>query len=152
MSTKTETTNVQEVDVDLNDLLGTGINTVMTANEDGSEEKKDNNFFGRGTPDTTFLDKPVTKEKSLDPVEPVAVTEKVTEKSEPVEKVEPVEPTEPISDIDKAKALHASIVEATAALKAENDRTEKLKVNESLAGTTGGNVETGKSKEGKNKP
>lgn len=58
MSDKKETTNVQEVDVNLNELLGTGVDTVMLPGEEASDSKP--SIFSRGEPDMTFLDKPNT--------------------------------------------------------------------------------------------
>jgi len=57
MTTKTEQTNVQQVDLsDLGDILGNPAETIMLADEGGKEKKK--SIFSSMSPDTTFLDKP----------------------------------------------------------------------------------------------
>ena len=56
---KEETTSVQEVEVDLDELLGTGASAVMLP-EEGSKEKK--SIFLLISADTTFLDKPPVDE------------------------------------------------------------------------------------------
>ena len=56
---KEETTSVQEVEVDLDELLGTGASAVMLP-EEGSKEKK--SIFSPVSADTTFLDKPPVDE------------------------------------------------------------------------------------------
>jgi len=57
MSDKKETTNVQEVDINLNELLGSGVDSVMLPDESNDSDKK-KTLFTRGNPDMTFLDKP----------------------------------------------------------------------------------------------
>lgn len=94
---KQDTTNVQEIDVNLDELLGTGADTVMLADE--KPEKK--NVFSPMTPDTTFLDKAdfaanVEKEK----VEAEAET-----KEETVEKTETKEPLKRVTMEDVSEAL-----------------------------------------------
>lgn len=94
---KQDTTNVQEIDVNLDELLGTGADTVMLADE--KPEKK--NVFSPMTPDTTFLDKAdfaanVEKEK----VEAEAET-----KEETVEKTETKEPLKRVTMEDVNDAL-----------------------------------------------
>lgn len=94
---KQDTTNVQEIDVNLDELLGTGADTVMLADE--KPEKK--NVFSPMTPDTTFLDKAdfaanVEKEK----VEAEAKT-----KEETVEKTETKEPLKRVTMEDVSDAL-----------------------------------------------
>ena len=56
---KEETTSVQEVEVDIDELLGTGASAVMLP-EEGSKEKK--SIFSPISADTTFLDKPPVDE------------------------------------------------------------------------------------------
>ena len=56
MSDNKETTNVSEVDIDLNDLFP-GADQVMTP-----EDANKPNIFSRKTEDLSFLDKPITKE------------------------------------------------------------------------------------------
>tara|TARA_R110002020_G_scaffold23658_5_gene78624 strand:- start:5956 stop:7251 length:1296 start_codon:yes stop_codon:yes gene_type:complete len=78
---KEDNTNVQEIDVNLDELLGTGVDTVMLA----EEKKVKKNVFSPMTPDTTFLDKavePANVEK-----EEVAVEDSEAD-SEEVEKTE----------------------------------------------------------------
>jgi hypothetical protein len=58
MSETKQTTSVQEVDADLlNDILGTGAESVMLAGEEKPAEKK-NTIFSPVETDLTFLDKP----------------------------------------------------------------------------------------------
>lgn len=66
MSKKEETTSVQTVDIDLDEILGTGADVVMTPGEGKVAEKKPHVFSPMST-DTTFLDKPI--EKPIDKVE-----------------------------------------------------------------------------------
>ena len=61
MSKKEETTNVQQVDIDIDELLGTGVDSVMLADETGSDKKEKNSLFSPMEPDLTFLDKPETE-------------------------------------------------------------------------------------------
>lgn len=58
--TKQDVTNVQEVDINIDEFLGFGADSVMTANEGGAEEKKPNVFSPMDV-DTSFLDRPMTK-------------------------------------------------------------------------------------------
>ena len=58
--TKQDVTNVQEVDVNIDEFLGFGADSVMTANEGTAEEKKPNVFSPMDV-DTSFLDKPVQR-------------------------------------------------------------------------------------------
>ena len=85
MSKKEETTNVAQIDIDLNDLLGTGVDTVMVANEaKGSSETK-KSIFSRNTPDTAFLDNPVEETGTEEKITDSAVaTEETSEKDEEV--------------------------------------------------------------------
>jgi hypothetical protein len=53
---KKEVTNVQEVDVDIDEILGFGAESVMTADEQVAEKKP--NVFSPINVDTSFLDKP----------------------------------------------------------------------------------------------
>ncbi len=80
---KEETTNVQEVEVDLDELLGTGASAVMLP-EEGAKEKK--GIFSPMSPDTSFLDKkPVDKTTSVEdenPEELKAEAEKTPEEKE----------------------------------------------------------------------
>ena len=62
MSKKQESTNVQQVDIDLDELLGTGTDSVMLADETTSEIKDDKkSLFSPMSPDLSFLDKPEDK-------------------------------------------------------------------------------------------
>lgn len=66
---KEDNTNVQEIDVNLDELLGTGVDTVMLAEEEKPEKK---NVFSPMTVDTTFLDNAdvtATEEKTVEAVE-----------------------------------------------------------------------------------
>jgi hypothetical protein len=56
---KTQVTNVHQIDVNLDDILGTGVDSIMTSGE-GVPEKKPGIFAPMST-DTTFLDKPLEK-------------------------------------------------------------------------------------------
>ena len=58
--TKQDVTNVQEVDVNIDEFLGFGADSVMTANEGAAEEKKPNVFSPMDV-DTSFLDKPMQR-------------------------------------------------------------------------------------------
>ena len=77
MQTKEETTSVAQVDIDLGDILGTGADTVMLANEAANKKPS---VFSRTKPDTKFLDKPVeetagTEEKPVEEEISEAATE-----------------------------------------------------------------------------
>jgi hypothetical protein len=63
MSKKEETTSVAQVDIDLGDILGTGADTVMLANEAANKKPT---VFSRSKPDTKFLDKPVEETTGTD--------------------------------------------------------------------------------------
>jgi len=79
MSEKKEVTNVQEVDIDIDEILGFDTDTVMLPGETAAEPKK--NVFSKMNIDTTFLDKPqskeapksveVVKDETIDPAAPV---------------------------------------------------------------------------------
>jgi len=57
MKTKTEETNVQQVDVDIDEILGTSADNVMLP--EGQEKPAEKRgIFSSVTPDTTFLDNP----------------------------------------------------------------------------------------------
>jgi hypothetical protein len=58
MSKKEASTNVQQVDIDIDELLGTGVDSVMLADETGDDKKEKNSLFSPMEPDLTFLDKP----------------------------------------------------------------------------------------------
>ena len=75
LDTNNESTNVSQVDVDIDSLFGApGAESVMLPTETQEEEEK-KSVFTRETVDTTFLDKP-TETKS---VEPKATPEQVEE-------------------------------------------------------------------------
>jgi len=77
---KEDNTSVQEIDVNLDELLGTGVDTVMLAEE--KPEKK--NVFSPMTVDTTFLDNAdvtATEEKTVE-AEDETSTEPTAEKKE----------------------------------------------------------------------
>lgn len=76
MSDKKEVTNVQEVDIDIDEILGFGAESVMTADEQIAEKKP--NVFSPMNVDTSFLDKPAMQApKSAETVE--SKTEDFTE-------------------------------------------------------------------------
>lgn len=91
---KTTQTNVQTVDIDLDELLGSpGASSVMTPDEVEVEKPK-NNIFSPTNPDTTFLDKPIT----TDPIKPEPI------KNEPViDSTKPV--VAPVIDLDDEDPL-----------------------------------------------
>lgn len=128
---KQDTTNVQEIDVNLDELLGTGADTVMLADE--KPEKK--NVFSPMTPDTTFLDKAdvsanVEEEKeetekpegekveaSKEPAEPNEPAEKLTRQDVDDALAPPTDETEEEVDEPKNKGGRpTSLVSATKAL------------------------------------
>ena len=114
MSKKEETTNVAQIDVDLNDLLGTGVDTVMVANEASSSEEPKKSIFSRNTPDTTFLDKPVEETGTEEEV--TAVAEDTQNASEEVEEV-----------INTPKAANKEDVTDALSFEAEEVAEEKSK-------------------------
>lgn len=61
MSKKEASTNVQQVDIDIDELLGTGVDSVMLADEIADDKKEKNSLFSPMEPDLTFLDKPETE-------------------------------------------------------------------------------------------
>jgi len=76
LDTNNESTNVSQVDVDIDSLFGApGAESVMLPTETQEEEEEKKSVFTRETVDTTFLDKP-TETK---PVEPKATPEQVEE-------------------------------------------------------------------------
>jgi hypothetical protein len=84
---KEENTKVQEVDINLDELLGTGVDTVMLA-EEKQDKKEKKSVFSQMTPDTTFLDRAditanVEKKEDLEETEGDA-SEKNLSKDEPV--------------------------------------------------------------------
>lgn len=93
MSSKEDNTNVQEIDVNLDELLGTGVDTVMLADE--KEEKK--SVFSPMTVDTTFLDK-------ADVTANVETKEEVSE-NEDASSAENKEETAPITRKDVEETL-----------------------------------------------
>jgi hypothetical protein len=93
MSSKEDNTNVQEIDVNLDELLGTGVDTVMLADE--KEEKK--SVFSPMTVDTTFLDK-------ADVTANVETKEEVSE-NEDAPSAENKEETAPITRKDVEETL-----------------------------------------------
>lgn len=59
MNKKTDVTNVQTVDVDMEELFGLpGASIVMTAGEEEADKKPKQSVFSSMKPDTKFLDKP----------------------------------------------------------------------------------------------
>jgi hypothetical protein len=60
---KKEVTNVQEVDINIDDILNIGADNVMLPNEGDKPEKK--SVFSPLSVDTTFLDKPFVKEATV---------------------------------------------------------------------------------------
>lgn len=112
MSKKEETTNVAQIDIDLNDVLGTGVDTVMVANEGSTSEEPKKSIFSRNTPDTTFLDKPV---------EETGTEEEVTATAEATE--ETSTETEEVLDTPKATTKE----DVTDALSFETEETQEEK-------------------------
>ena len=113
MSKKEETTNVAQIDIDLNDVLGTGIDTVMVANEGNTSEEPKKSIFSRNTPDTTFLDKPV-EETGTEEKEVTATAEATDETSTEAQEV-----------LDTPKAT--SKEDVTDALSFETEETQEEK-------------------------
>jgi len=68
MNKKEESTNVQQIDIDIDELLGTGSDSIMLADETSSETKEKKSVFSPMDPDLSFLDKPETpvKETKVD--------------------------------------------------------------------------------------
>jgi hypothetical protein len=96
---KKEVTNVQEVDIDIDEILGFGAESVMTADEQIAEKKP--NVFSPMDVDTSFLDKPAAQApKSAEPVEPKTEdsTEPVTEENPPAEEDDGIDPLAPPTD------------------------------------------------------
>jgi hypothetical protein len=129
MTTKTEETNVSQVDLgSLSDILGNPAENVMLANEGGTEKKK--GIFSPLTPDTSFLDKPDLSAPKVEetpvaaeasPTEPAAepVAEPVVEPVvEPVDKdtsfldINPDEPVAATEDKNKG-GRPAALISAT---------------------------------------
>jgi hypothetical protein len=98
MSKKEETTNVAQVDIDLNDILGTGVDAVMLPNETGGKTEEKKSIFSRNIPDTTFLDKPVEQTGTEDdlPADPAPAEPEGGTTDQPTGSIE--EPTEDIGD------------------------------------------------------
>lgn len=94
MSDNKETTNVTEVDMDLNDLFP-GADQVMTP-QDASKETP--NFFSRKTEDLSFLDKPITKE-DIKPVDKADDKPASDDKSKAADTKKPVVTPEEIDDV-----------------------------------------------------
>lgn len=80
MSKKEASTNVQQVDIDIDELLGTGVDSVMLADETGDDKKEKNSLFSPMEPDLTFLDKPETEPANETKVDDKS--DKADEKSE----------------------------------------------------------------------
>ena len=66
MSKKEETTNVAQIDLDLNDILGTGVDSIMLSDEGAKVENEKPSIFSRNTTDTSFLDKPIVSDTDTD--------------------------------------------------------------------------------------
>ncbi len=116
MSKKEETTNVAQIDIDLNDVLGTGVDTVMVANEGNTSEEPKKTIFSRNTPDTTFLDKPVEK---------TGTEEEVTATAEATQETPTETSTEAEEVLDTPKATTTEDV--TDALSFETEETQEEK-------------------------
>jgi len=65
---KKETTTVQKVEVDLNEILGTGVEQVMTPEDSSKKEEKKKTIFSPITVDTEFLNEDLSKNKEVDDV------------------------------------------------------------------------------------
>lgn len=78
MSKKEETTNVSQVEVDIDELLGVGTDTVMLADESNDTAVKEDtdkkSIFAPLSPDLSFLDKPENKSGNENKVEAKADT------------------------------------------------------------------------------
>lgn len=88
---KEENTKVQEIDINLDELLGTGVDTVMLA-EEKQDKKEKKNVFSPMTPDTTFLDKAdvsanVENEEKLEKASEDASQEKKAEDEPALERI-----------------------------------------------------------------
>lgn len=94
MSDNKVTTNVTEVDIDLNDLFP-GADQVMTP-QDASNDSP--NFFSRKTEDLSFLDKPITKE-DIKPVDKADDKPASDDKSKAADTKKPVVTPEEIDDV-----------------------------------------------------
>lgn len=88
MSDKQEVTNVQEVDLDIDEILGFDTDTVMTPGETGEKPEK-RNVFSKMDIDTTFLDKAPVKEPTKS-VEDVVTPEGDTADKAVAETVDPI--------------------------------------------------------------
>ena len=112
MSTETkETTNVQEIDVNLESLLGADAGNVMVAAEPGTEVKEKKGMFSPINPDTSFLDKEVIPSTEIkdtpvpgEPVvAPVELTDEEKEKAAAdalLADVDVLAPTDPNLNVD----------------------------------------------------
>lgn len=98
---KQEATHVTNVEIDLEDILGTGAASVMTSGE--SEPKK--TIFSPPTADLSFLDKPAEEPKT-----PVVEGAEGTEGDEAVV-VDPVDPADPVDPVDGIDPLAQPAVE-----------------------------------------
>ena len=88
---KEENTKVQEIDINLDELLGTGVDTVMLA-EEKQDKKEKKNVFSPMTPDTTFLDRAdvtanVEKKEELEKAPENASEEKKAEDEPALERI-----------------------------------------------------------------
>lgn len=79
MSNTTDTTTVETVDMDLNQILNIGDSVMLPTATDEPEKK---NIFSRGKEDLSFLDKPVTK--TDEPAAPAAKTDDPSTNPAPV--------------------------------------------------------------------
>jgi hypothetical protein len=117
MSDTTETTSVETVDLNMDELLGTGADTVMTPDEAPQEEKK--NLFSPISQDLSFLDTPgkedtttASKKEEIDKEEAEKTT--VTRKEVDSALSQPTEEDSIEAEEEKNKGGRpASIVSAT---------------------------------------
>lgn len=92
---KKEVTNVQEVDVDIDEILGFGAESVMTADEQVAEKKP--NVFSPMNVDTSFLDKPAEQATVSAEEKTEEVSEEKTEETSEEESVDLIDNYDPLA-------------------------------------------------------